>query len=312
MSSNHAPTFFPSSVRNYIMLGEEVRERSHDEQHVEVGLRRITLLQMEPLHQMHEGHIDEIPRHRVPDLFDEPNRLVAVQKCGSLTHAPPGYYPGSKEGHIPTRSASEGGRDPVRFPRWRVGLICSSMRNFLAGVIVERCQGAEVGLKSVGSDVDASTDCASEDSTVQRHNHPFTLPPEENDGAVRACAASGTPSASGVTLDLLGQASNASTHFAASRGNDLTCCIASPSIWRGCPGVSCSTGEPLLSCMRIRSSVGVTRFELVTSCSQGRRANQAALHPATSIRHSHRTRTQASWSRAGHVQTCAPTNRRNP
>ena len=26
-------------------------------------------------------------------------------------------------------------RDPVRFPRWRVGLICSSMRNFLAGVI---------------------------------------------------------------------------------------------------------------------------------------------------------------------------------
>ena len=25
--------------------------------------------------------------------------------------------------------------DPVRFPRWRVGLICSSMRNFLAGVI---------------------------------------------------------------------------------------------------------------------------------------------------------------------------------
>jgi hypothetical protein len=28
-------------------------------------------------------------------------------------------------------------RDPVRFPRWRVGLICSSMRNFLAGVIVD-------------------------------------------------------------------------------------------------------------------------------------------------------------------------------
>ena len=27
-------------------------------------------------------------------------------------------------------------RDPVRFPRWRVGLICSSMRNFLAGVII--------------------------------------------------------------------------------------------------------------------------------------------------------------------------------
>ena len=25
--------------------------------------------------------------------------------------------------------------------------------------------------------------------------------------------------------------------------------------------------------------IGVTRFELVTSCSQGRRANQAALHP---------------------------------
>src|SRR5208283_1791497 len=29
-------------------------------------------------------------------------------------------------------------RDPVRFPRWRVGLICSSMRNFLAGVIFQR------------------------------------------------------------------------------------------------------------------------------------------------------------------------------
>jgi hypothetical protein len=29
-------------------------------------------------------------------------------------------------------------RDPVRFPRWRVGLICSSMRNFLAGVIARR------------------------------------------------------------------------------------------------------------------------------------------------------------------------------
>ena len=29
-------------------------------------------------------------------------------------------------------------RDPVRFPRWRVGLICSSMRNFLAGVIPGR------------------------------------------------------------------------------------------------------------------------------------------------------------------------------
>ena len=26
-------------------------------------------------------------------------------------------------------------RDPVRFPRWHIGLICSSMRNFLAGVI---------------------------------------------------------------------------------------------------------------------------------------------------------------------------------
>jgi hypothetical protein len=26
-------------------------------------------------------------------------------------------------------------RDPVRFPRWRFGLIRSSMRNFLAGVI---------------------------------------------------------------------------------------------------------------------------------------------------------------------------------
>ena len=42
------------------------------------------------------------------------------------------YYPGSKEGHIPTQRAA---RDTVRFPRWHVRLICSSMRNFLAGVI---------------------------------------------------------------------------------------------------------------------------------------------------------------------------------
>ena len=30
----------------------------------------------------------------------------------------------------------------------------------------------------------------------------------------------------------------------------------------------------------VAKKIGVTRFELVTSCSQGRRANQAALHPA--------------------------------
>jgi len=35
-------------------------------------------------------------------------------------------------------------RDPVRFPRWRVGLICSSMRNFLAGVISISKRGSEV------------------------------------------------------------------------------------------------------------------------------------------------------------------------
>ncbi|MGZ3301171.1 MAG: hypothetical protein ACXWO3_09885 [Isosphaeraceae bacterium] len=60
-------------------------------------------------------------------------------------------------------------------------------------------------MKTVGSDVDASTDCASEDPTIRRHNQPFTLPPEENDGAVSACAASGTSGASGVTHDLRGQ-----------------------------------------------------------------------------------------------------------
>ncbi len=79
------------------------------------------------------------------------------------------------------------------------------MRYFLARVIIERCQGAEVGLKTVASDVVASTDCASEDPTVGRDNQPFTLPAEENDGAVCACAASGTPGASGVTLDMPGQ-----------------------------------------------------------------------------------------------------------
>ena len=31
----------------------------------------------------------------------------------------------------------------MRFPRWRVGLICSSMRNFLAGVIHRRFEVIE-------------------------------------------------------------------------------------------------------------------------------------------------------------------------
>ena len=92
-----------------------------------------------------------------------------------------------------------------------------------ASGLIERCQGAEVGLKTVGSDVDASTDCASEDPTVRRHNQPFTIPPEENDGAVRACAASGTPGAFEVISICLAKAWNASTRCAASRGNDLTC-----------------------------------------------------------------------------------------
>ena len=46
------------------------------------------------------------------------------------------YYPGSKEGHIPTQSAS---KECGAFPSTGdVGLICSSMRNFLAGVISGR------------------------------------------------------------------------------------------------------------------------------------------------------------------------------
>ena len=44
-----------------------------------------------------------------------------------------------------------------------------------------------------------------EDPTVGRDNQPSTLSAEENDGAVRACAASRTPGASAVTLDLPGQ-----------------------------------------------------------------------------------------------------------
>ena len=60
---------------------------------------------------------------------------------------------------------------------------------------------------------------------------------------------------------------------------------------------------------RKRQKIGVTRFELVTSCSQGRRANQAALHPATSVVYSHRKRTQASRSRAGQVR---PVSGRRP
>ena len=36
----------------------------------------------------------------------------------------------------------------------------------------------------------------------------------------------------------------------------------------------------LLYFCRFAAKIGATRFELVTSCSQGRRANQAALRPA--------------------------------
>ena len=66
-------------------------------------------------------------------------------------------YPGKEEGHTPVRRTSEGpagaprapiptsagptyqpdapARVPCDFPRWRVGLVCASVRIFLAGVI---------------------------------------------------------------------------------------------------------------------------------------------------------------------------------
>ena len=56
----------------------------------------------------------------------------------------------------------------------------------------------------------------------------------------------------------------------------------------------------------------MTRFELVTSCSQGRRANQAALHPAASFIHSHRKRTRAFWSRAAYAQPQAVSSLNSP
>src|SRR5579883_1919851 len=76
-------------ARDHIMVGKEVLERSHDEEHVEVGLRKI-VLHMDLFHQMHEGHVDEVPRYWILDLFDEVNRLIAVEKFTSHTHTPPG------------------------------------------------------------------------------------------------------------------------------------------------------------------------------------------------------------------------------
>ena len=51
-------------------------------------------------------------------------------------------------------------RDPVHFPRWRVGLICSSMRNFLAGVIgadesLPAGETAAAGFEDQGKSVEA-------------------------------------------------------------------------------------------------------------------------------------------------------------
>src|SRR5262245_19532456 len=113
------------------------------------------------LHQMDEGHVDEVLRHGVLNLFDEPNRLVTVEQCAR---------------HLLRASGS-----------------------------IERYQGAEVGPKPVGGDVDASADRASEDPTVWSHDQPFTLPSEENDRAVCGGAASGAPGTAGMTFDLSGQ-----------------------------------------------------------------------------------------------------------
>ena len=54
-------------------------------------------------------------------------------------------------------------------------------------------------------DADASTDCSPEDPTIWRHNQPFTLSPEEDDRAVRACATSCAPGTARMTFDLSGQ-----------------------------------------------------------------------------------------------------------
>ena len=50
------------------------------------------------------------------------------------------YYPGTEEAHTnPTRERGE----CLESPRWRVGLVCARMRNFLAGVIAHSCREAE-------------------------------------------------------------------------------------------------------------------------------------------------------------------------
>ena len=76
------------------------------------------------------------------------------------------YYPGNKQDHIPTRRASEGPMNyhpdspmwlPRHSPRARVGLVCSSKRNFLAGEIPPCRQPAgEVGASGNEAAAEAS------------------------------------------------------------------------------------------------------------------------------------------------------------
>jgi len=46
---------------------------------------------------MHKSQVDETLRHGVLDLFDEPNGLVAVEKCAGHTPVPPSWSSGVKE-----------------------------------------------------------------------------------------------------------------------------------------------------------------------------------------------------------------------
>ena len=44
------------------------------------------LFQMDPLYQVHEGHIDEGFRHRIFDALDKSDRLIAVEQRAVIAH----------------------------------------------------------------------------------------------------------------------------------------------------------------------------------------------------------------------------------
>jgi hypothetical protein len=79
-------SFAFQGTSNNVMLVEILFEGLDQKEHVEVGLGQIALFQMNLLHDMHEGHVDEGPGDRVLDLFDESESLVAVLESSGCRH----------------------------------------------------------------------------------------------------------------------------------------------------------------------------------------------------------------------------------